>query len=139
MNNSTRNTFDKQERINGKKRLEQLFATGDSFIAFPLRVVYTQREKGEVDTSILVSVSKKKFKRAVKRNRMKRLIRESYRMNKEQFKNVCQKHNTGLDVAFLFLKNELSDFKEIEKAILKATSVLDNRLNEKKESVGNTQ
>ncbi|MDR1809962.1 MAG: ribonuclease P protein component [Prevotella sp.] len=128
MDNTKRNTLGKTERICGTKRLEQLFASGISFIAYPLRVVYIQREKGETEVSILVSVSKKKFRRAVKRNRVKRLIRESYRLNKAAFWNICQQYDTGLDVAFLFLKDELPDCKEIENAMLKAAVTLDDKL-----------
>jgi ribonuclease P protein component len=130
MDSTLRNTLGKQDRISGTKRLEQLFSSGDSFIAYPLRVIYIRREKGEVDVSIVVSVSKKKFKRAVKRNRVKRLIRESYRLNKAVYLNICRQYDTGLDMAFLFLKDELPDYKEIENAILKTAAVLKNKLEE---------
>ena len=53
-----------------------------SFSIFPIRVVYMPVEQGEAPASILISVSKRRFKRAVKRNRVKRQIREAYRMNK---------------------------------------------------------
>ena len=53
-----------------------------SFSIFPIRVVYMPVEQGEVPASILISVSKRRFKRAVKRNRVKRQIREAYRKNK---------------------------------------------------------
>ena len=54
-----------------------------SFSIFPIRVVYMPVEQGEAPVSILISVSKRRFKRAVKRNRVKRQIREAYRKNKE--------------------------------------------------------
>ena len=53
-----------------------------SFSIFPIRVVYMPVEQGEAPASILISVSKRRFKRAVKRNRVKRQIREAYRKNK---------------------------------------------------------
>lgn len=63
--------------------IEKMFAGGSrSFSVFPLRVVYLPVEELEAPVSILVSVSKRRFKRAVKRNRVKRQIREAYRMNK---------------------------------------------------------
>ena len=52
-----------------------------SFSIFPIRVVYMPVEQGEAPASILISVSKRRFKRAVKRNRVKRQIREAYRKN----------------------------------------------------------
>ncbi|GAB6013295.1 ribonuclease P protein component [Viscerimonas tarda] len=121
-------TLSKQERINGTKRIDLLFSTGDSFIAYPLRIVYTKRAKGDTGVSVMVSVSKKKFKRAVKRNRVKRLVREAFRLNKASFRNLSQQYEAGLDIAFLFLKNELPDFKEIESAMLKTAALLENKL-----------
>ena len=55
---------------------------------FPLRVVYLPVEELEADASILISVSKRRFKRAVKRNRVKRQIREAYRVNKHELLNA---------------------------------------------------
>lgn len=130
MASTVKNTLSKQERLHGEKRIEQLFSSGSSFIAYPLRVVFLKKKRLEAvsDVSIMVSVSKKKFKRAVKRNRMKRLVREAFRLNKQPFYNLCEKYNLSLDIAFLYLKDELSDFAEIEKAILKVVSSLTDRL-----------
>ena len=123
-----KNTLGKQERIKGAKRIDVIFSSGDSFISYPLRIVYVKRIKENVDLSMLVSVSKKRFKRAVKRNRVKRLVRESFRLNKTVFENLCQQYDIGIDIVFLYLKNELPGFHEIENAILKAASTLENRL-----------
>lgn len=61
-----------------------MFAGGSrSFSIFPLRVVWLPAEELDVQASILISVSKRRFKRAVKRNRIKRQIREAYRLNKQ--------------------------------------------------------
>ncbi len=107
-----------------------LFSEGEAFISYPLRIVFLKRDKqdDEPDVRMMVSVSKKKFKRAVKRNRVKRLVREAYRLNKSEFNNVCTQNNIGLDIAFLYLKNELPDFEEIEKAVLKTAVLLDKKL-----------
>ena len=72
------NTLRKSERLDRKKVIEKMFAGGSrSFSVFPLRVVYLPVEELEAPVSILVSVSKRRFKRAVKRNRVKRQIREA--------------------------------------------------------------
>ncbi len=69
------NTLRKSERLDKKKVIEKMFAGGSrSFSVFPLRVVYLPVEELEVSASILISVSKRRFKRAVKRNRVKRQI-----------------------------------------------------------------
>ena len=81
-------TFNKRERIVSRTLIEKLFSKGSSqsTSAFPLRVVYMQEERkeGEEPVQILISVSKRHFKRAVKRNRVKRQIRECYRHHKQK-------------------------------------------------------
>lgn len=121
-------TLSKEERLYAEKRIEALFAGSSSFIAYPLRVVYLTREKESEDelptVSILISVSKKRFKRAVKRNRVKRLIREAYRLNKKELIDFATQSGKSFDIAFLYLKSELPTYVEIEKAILKTINTL---------------
>lgn len=127
----TQFTFTKDERLYAEKRIEALFAGGASFIAYPLRVVYITREiesESELPTvSILTSVSKKRFKRAVKRNRVKRLIREAYRLNKKELIDFAIQSGKSYDIAFLYLKSELPTYTEIEKAILKTINTLNGK------------
>ena len=129
----TKNTLSKSERLYAQKRIDALFASGDSFIAYPLRAVYVQREKSDVPVAMMVSVSKKKFKRAVKRNRVKRLVREVFRLNKGEFH--FPDSDKSIDIAFLYLKNELPDYGEIEKAVKKAASMLRERLIKNEERI----
>jgi ribonuclease P protein component len=122
-------TFKKEERIFLQKEIDLLFAEGASFIAYPLRVVYVKKEPSSgVRSSILVSVSKKKFKQAVKRNRIKRLIREAYRRNKNPFLKFLEEKETGVLIAFLFLNNELCRYEEIEAAMTKSLNLLKEKL-----------
>ena len=99
MNEGQRFTFKKDERVTGVKRIEHLFAHGRSFISYPLRVVFveqTMQDDSSRRVSVFVSVPKKKLKSAVDRNRMKRLIRETYRLNKHSFdtaSTVSSDHN----------------------------------------------
>ena len=85
-----------------------------SFSVFPLRVVYLPVEELEAPVSILVSVSKRRFKRAVKRNRVKRQIREAYRKNKHGLSQTLQDEGRQLAVAFIYLSDRLVDSVEIE-------------------------
>lgn len=127
------NSFGKKERLCNKKKIDELFSGSKSFIAYPLRVVYKQTtvtDVSELGACILISVSKKKFKRAVKRNRVKRLIREAYRLNKTQLLDALFENESHFDIAFLFLKDELPKYDEIEKAILKAINILVENLKE---------
>lgn len=109
------NTLRKPERLNRKKVIEKMFAGGSrSFSVFPLRVVYLPVEESDAPVSILVSVSKRRFKRAVKRNRVKRQIREAYRMNKQELLSVLAQRQSRLAVAFIYLSDELVDSSVIE-------------------------
>ncbi len=123
-------TFPKEEKLCSTKSIDRLFSSGQSFIAYPLRVVFYQEEANEdkAAVAIMVSVSKKKFKRAVRRNRVKRLIREAYRLNKAELLQLSRERNKRLDIAFLYLKNELPAYAEIEKAIKKAIGILSGEL-----------
>lgn len=118
-------TLKKPERISLQREIDRLFSHGDAFISYPLRIVYLKQEPfSGAKISILVSVPKKKFKRAVKRNRMKRLIREAYRLNKSALIEYCREKETGFLIAFLFIGNELFQWKEMEAAMQKAIRVL---------------
>lgn len=103
MNNDVRNTLPKTERLCSKKALDELFGGGHQSVAsFPLRAVFMTTE--EAGARILVSVSKRFFKRAVHRNRLKRLLREAYRLQKEQ---LAMPEGKGLNIAFLWTNNEI--------------------------------
>lgn len=109
------NTLRKPERLNKKKVIEKVFAGGArSFSVFPLRVVYLPVEELEGSVSILISVSKRRFKHAVKRNRVKRQIREAYRMNKHELLNVLAQKQCRLAIAFIYLSDELIESSVIE-------------------------
>lgn len=94
-----------------------MFAGGSrSFSIFPLRVVWLPVEELDVQASILISVSKRRFKRAVKRNRVKRQIREAYRMNKPILldSDALNKKEYRLAIAFIYLADELMDSTLVE-------------------------
>lgn len=125
------NSFPKEMRITRKSQMDELFSSGESFIAYPLRVVFVKKEKmPESEIAVLVNVSKRKFKRAVKRNRMKRLIRENFRIHRHDLENLLRTRPYSLNIAFLYLKNELSDYVEINKAMAKALDLLKKKIPE---------
>ena len=104
------NRLRKPERQSRKKIIEKLFAGGSrSFSIFPLRVVWLPVEELNVQASLLVSVSKRRFKRAVKRNRVKRQIREAYRLNKQPLLEALAEKDLRLALAFIYLSDELTD------------------------------
>lgn len=121
-------TFPKQERLSWKRHIDLLFANGRSFVAFPLRVIYLPVEEDALSAraSVLISVPKKKFKRAVKRNLIKRRMREAYRIHKQELFDALANNQQRMLVAFLYLDKEILPFSEIEKAMQKALDILRN-------------
>lgn len=118
-------TLSKEERLSWKRYIDLLFAKGQSFIAFPLRVVYLPVDQQELaSASIMVSVPKKKFKRAVKRNLIKRQVREAYRIRKFELIDPLTEKNKHLLIAFLYVDKEIRPFADIEKAMKKAIQLL---------------
>ena len=108
----------KPERLNKKKIIEKMFAGGSrSFSIFPLRVVWLPVEELDVQASILISVSKRRFKRAVKRNRIKRQIREAYRLYKQILLAPLTEKNRRLAIAFIYLADELMNSALVEEKI----------------------
>lgn len=92
-------TFNKKEKLKSKKCIDQLFTNGQSVSAFPLRLVFLPTTfKDDVLVKTGVSVSKRFFKNAVERNRIKRLMREAYRLNKANYIN-----NLSTPFAFMIL------------------------------------
>jgi len=123
-------TLTKEERLSWKRYIDLLFEKGQSFVSFPLRVIYlsTEEKEGLAPVSILTNVSKKKFKRAVKRNKIKRLIREAYRLQKTDLVAHLQAKDKSLLVAFLYLDKEVHSYSTIEKAMKKAITQLSRKV-----------
>ena len=101
-----RYTLSKEERLSWKRYIDLLFEKGQSFVAFPLRVVYLPlEEEMSAPVSILISVPKKKFKRAVKRNLIKRQVREAYRVRKyDLIDPLTEKISVCLLLSFIWTK-----------------------------------
>ena len=119
-----RYTLNKNERLCSKKLIERLFSGGNkSFPTFPLRVVYMclPPEETEADASILISVPKKRFKHAVKRNQVKRQVREAYRHNKLILLDALKVKETPVKIimAFIWLDNKIHASEEIEYKVKK--------------------
>ena len=96
----------KTERLCSKKAIDTLFTCTDSksLSAYPIRVVYRHTE--EAGIRILVSVSKKRFRHAVDRNRVKRQLREAYRLNKHLLSPQEGTASGGMDIAFIWLTDQ---------------------------------
>lgn len=127
-------TLTKKERITGKNKIENLFTKGKSFLKYPLKIVYIECERdSEYLVSILVSVPKKRLKLAVKRNKIKRLIREAYRLNKNIITNDLSHSNRQISLSFVYVKDDLTDYETIERSMCKALNELAYQLKTKEE------
>jgi ribonuclease P protein component len=127
-----RYTFNKTEKLKSRKLIEQLFKTGKSFSTFPLRVVYvfTTDEKAGNGLQAGFSVSTKFFKKAVDRNRIKRLMRESYRLQKNNFTNAVAASNKKMAVFFIYTDNTLPAYELVFEKIGSAIKRLQKINNE---------
>ena len=106
------------ERLCGKKRIDALFTSWNSFIVYPYRIVYRSvSDTDNVPVSMFVSIPKKRFKRAVKRNLIRRRIKEAYRKNKHILTDTLQSQETALDMAILYLDREILDYQTLEKKL----------------------
>ncbi len=125
-------TLCKNERMSGRTLIEKLFNGGDSHAmsAFPLRVVYMVTErKDDAIAKILISVPKRHFKRAVKRNRVKRQVREAFRNNKSILANAfVGRENESVAIAFIWLADELYNSNEVEHKVKNLLQRLSERI-----------
>jgi ribonuclease P protein component len=105
-------TYPKHEKLKSKTTIDLLFSDGNSVSKFPLRLVYV--ENSEENAEIIkmgVSVSKKYFKKAVDRNYYKRVLRETYRLNKHLLIDSLQKPYAFM---FFYQTKERLSYQEIE-------------------------
>ena len=125
------NTLKKAERLDRKKVIGKMF-TGrvgaHSFTVFPLRVVCLTEPELKSQASVLISVSKRYFKHAVDRNRVKRQIREAYRLNKASLVEALVSREEKLALAFIYLSDELMDTLFLQKRMCIALDKLVEKL-----------
>ena len=112
----------KYERICKENDIQTLFDQGAGVSVYPYRVIFLfRRDESRLPTvRLLVSVSKKRFHHAFKRNRVKRLIREAWRKNKAPLREICQKDNISVDVALVYTATVIHSYEEMLEKTRKA-------------------
>lgn len=125
MGESLHYTFHKSERLTNVKLISSVFSSTENFKAFPLIFIhYSLDLQGSSSYQVLFSVSKRKFKRAVDRNRIKRLMRESFRLQKRDF--IESLGNRKLIGAFVYTNKIICDYATIYSALSKIILQLKN-------------
>ena len=121
-------TLGKKERLKSRKQIEQLFNSGQRFVVPSFRVFYSfmpATDQQETETlQAGFSASSRNFRTAVSRNRIKRLTREAYRLQKNELKVQLEEQNRKLNVFFIYTGKELPGYNEVYESISLALSRL---------------
>lgn len=124
-------SYSAKEKLKSRKLMDELFAGGSSFSLFPIKVIYKEIPQPlDFPVKAGVGASSKRFKNATDRNRIKRLLRENYRLNKLPLIEFATNHNKGLAVFFLFIDKTLPDHDLLQSKMPLVIDKLINRLNE---------
>lgn len=111
--------FPKAERLKSHKAIDDLFAAGGSVSVFPLRAVYKFSAAEKRGLQVGVSAPKRHFKKAVDRNRLKRLMREAYRLQKEELALKTTEAGLSGRIFFLYTDRTIADFETVKAAMRK--------------------
>ncbi len=125
-------TLNKNERLKSRRLIQLLFTGGQSFSLFPFRVMYQIMNSGEEKLQTGFGVSAKKFGKATDRNRIKRLMRECYRLQKNELKVHLEKQTSSMAVMLVYTGNVLPEFTELKvkmQAVIKRLIKISNEKN----------
>ena len=112
-----RYTLGKEEKLKGRKLIEQLFAEGKRVKSFPIQLIYFKNLlETEATVKVGFSVPKRNIKLAIHRNRIKRVLREVYRKNKHIFSSQLKEPYVFM---FIYMAKEEIEYAEMEKTIKK--------------------
>ena len=114
-------TFPKHQKLKSRKDIKALFEEGKVVTKYPVKLLWLPL--GQQDTKAGFAVAKRNFKSAVTRNKIKRLMREAYRLQKQEI----QVHNKTFTLLFLYIGKEIASFKTIDKAVLGALKKLPHK------------
>ncbi len=106
-------TLGKEERLKSRKQTELLFSEGKRFTITSFRVHYSFNKTENTLLQFGAGVSKRNFKKAVDRNRIKRLIREAYRLQKKILQEKLKEKNRQLNIFFIYTGKALPEYKEV--------------------------
>ncbi len=114
--------------------IEHLFSKGKSMSAFPLKLLYDFNEEETEPLRAGVTVSSRNFKKAVDRNRVKRVLREAYRLQKIPLQNLVVEHGKSLALFFIYIGKEMPVYKEVHEKMGLLLQRLTNDLSKNKKN-----
>lgn len=109
--------FPKSQRLKSRKKLQQVFTEGSSVRTRELRLVYLATKSEAASVKCGVGVTTRNFKHAVDRNRVKRLLRESYRLQQHELKNQLQGHLLDVSLFLLYTGKTLPRYQDIYESV----------------------
>lgn len=118
--------FGRKEKLKSRKQIEELFLKGRNFAVFPLRVTYQFLPSEESVVQVGVTVGKRYFKKAVDRNRIKRLLRETYRLQKMPLSEAMKEKKFKAFIFFVYTDKTITSFTVIKEAMNKCLLRLHN-------------
>ena len=122
-------TLGKNERLKSRKQIDRLFDRGRKMMIFPFRLMY-QISIGEADLKAGFTASSRNFPRAVDRNRIKRLTREAYRLQKGALEGILKKNKQAVHLFFIYTGRELPESAAVHKSIRQLLDKLASQLHE---------
>jgi ribonuclease P protein component len=120
----------KKEKLKSRKAIDALFNRKQRFSLAPIQVWYSFNNNPDQDPPVKIGFgcSKKQFKKAVQRNRVKRLMREAYRMQKHSFAEVAERQKKAASVFFIYTSPALPDYKLVFDTVGKCLKQLEKKL-----------
>jgi ribonuclease P protein component len=117
-------SFGKKEKLCSKILLERLFAEGQTFRVDAIRVLYLELTTAEATAQVVISVPKKRVKKAHDRNRVKRHIREAYRLNKPELLEKWTEEQRSFALALIYLSEKESEFSAMSRTMAEVVKTL---------------
>ncbi|MEM1325402.1 MAG: ribonuclease P protein component [Bacteroidota bacterium] len=112
-------SFPSREHLKSRKKIQYLFSNGQSCAAYPIVLVWSVTDESDAHIQMAVSVSKKKFKKAVDRNRLKRQLREVWRLNKASIITQAKQQNQYYACMLIYTAKEHLPYDRLNKSMIK--------------------
>ncbi|MGZ4090485.1 MAG: ribonuclease P protein component [Bacteroidia bacterium] len=114
------NTFHKQERLCSKKQIGFLFSKGKGHLSYPVKTISIETPvELQFPAQVMFVVPKRQFKKAHDRNKIKRRMREAYRLSKNGLYEKMNASGKKIIISFIYIGKKIEDYSIIEKAIIK--------------------